>query len=196
MRQIGEVIRLQVQVRSLKVAAGTGKGKRYDTGGLVSVPELILDEHGVTGRSDAGEEVPDVHHRRHPASQYRGENGISIGFTSHYAAMRDRFGDHLIDGIAGENILIQTAESVDERDVQTGLLIETVDGQRAHLGELCVATPCVPFSRFALQLSDDTKPNRMLTEALQFLNEGMRGLYLTLQGEPVVITVSAAVYVV
>jgi hypothetical protein len=140
--------------------------------------------------------VPDVHHGDHSASQFRGENGISVGFTAHYAAMRERFGDHLTDGIAGENILVETAEYVDERDIQAGLLIETVEGNRARLGDVCVATPCVPFSRFALKLGDDTKPDRALTGALQFLNEGMRGFYLTLQGEPVEIAVGAAVYAV
>lgn len=194
MRQVGKVVRLQVQTESLKVASG--RGKRYETSALTSVPVLVLDGRGVTGRSSRGEDVPDVHHGDHPASQFRGENGISVGFTAHYTAMRERFGDHLTDGIAGENILIETAEYVDERDIQAGVLIETVDGNSARLGDVCVATPCVPFSRFALHLDDDSKPDRALTGALQFLNDGMRGFYLTLQGEPVEISLGAAVYVV
>ncbi len=194
MRPIGQVLRLQVQTRSLKVA--TDQGKRYDTTPLVSVPNLLLSEQGVVGRSNLGEDVPDVHHRNHPASKFRGENGISIGFTSHYAAMRDRFGDHLTDGIAGENILVETSEFVSNSDVQAGLLIDTTDGGRTHLGDVCVATPCVPFSRFALQLAGDANSDRALTGALQFLNEGMRGFYLTPKEGPVMIAIGAAVYVV
>jgi hypothetical protein len=194
MRPIGRVLRLQVQTESLKFT--TGREKRYDTRALVSVPELVLAGHGVTGRPDSGDDVPDVHHRDHPASTFRGENGISIGFTSHYAAMRDRFGDHLTDGIAGENILIETEDIVHDSDVQTGLLIDAVDGRQALLGDISVATPCVPFSRFAFQLADEAKPDRALIGALQFLNDGMRGFYLTLRGELVVIAIGAAVYVV
>lgn len=194
MRPIGQIARLQVQTQSLKVAAGPGK--RYDTRALVNVPELVLDEHGVTGRSDSGEDMPDVHHRDHPASQFRGENGISIGFTSHYAAMRQRFGDHLADGIAGENILVETDDLVRDSDVQAGLLVEAANGSRARLGDVCVATPCVPFSLYALHKTPQTKPDRTITEALQFLNDGRRGFYVTLKGEPVVIAVGAAVYLV
>ena len=192
MQRIGTVVRLQVQTASLKV--GAGRGQRYDTSALVNVPELVLDGAGVTGRSADGKDVPDVHHRDHPASKFRGENGISVGFTSHYATMRQRFGDHLVDGIAGENILVETEDQVHDGNVQAGLLIDATDGSVAHLGDACVATPCVPFSRFALQLGPEIKPDRAVTEALQFLNEGMRGFYLTLQGKPAVITVGAAVY--
>lgn len=192
MQMIGRIIRLQVQARSLKVAAG--RGERYDPGALVSVPELALDGRGVVGRSAWGDDLLDIHHPDHLVSRFRHGNSISMGFTSHYAAMRERFGDHLTDGIAGENILTDTESSLRDADLQAGLLIETIDGSLAHLGQARIATPCVPFARYALRLASETASDRSVTTALQFLNEGMRGFYLTLQGEPVIVAVGATVY--
>lgn len=191
---IGRVARLQVQTESLKVPAG--RGQRYDPGPLVSVPELSLDGQGVAGRSAWGDDVPDVHHPAHPSSRFRGQNGISVGFTSHYAKMRERFGNHLTDGIAGENILIETNMVLREADLQAGLVIETLDGSGVLLSEAQVATPCVPFTRYALRHSPEVAPDRTITGSLQFLNGGTRGFYLTLQGDPAVIAVGAPVYLV
>src|SRR5207253_1296007 len=76
---------------------------------LLSVPALDLGESGVSAWNAQGERILDVHHKDHPASRnVRGSNGISIGFTAHYDALRARFGTHLEDGLAGENILVQT----------------------------------------------------------------------------------------
>jgi hypothetical protein len=192
MQIIGRIVRLQIQARSLKVAAG--RGERYDPGALVSVPELALDGRGAVGRSAWGEDLLDIHHPDHLASRFRHGNGISMGFTSHYAAMRERFGDHLTDGIAGENILTSTESSLRDADLQAGLLIETIEGSLAYLGQARVATPCVPFARYALRLAIGTVPDRAVTAALQFLNEGRRGFYLTLRDEPVIVAVGATVY--
>lgn len=192
MHIIGRIVRLQVQIESLKV--GGGRGQRYDPSALISVPELALDGQGVIGRSAWNDDLPDVHHPGHPASRFRGGNGISVGFTSHYAAMRERFGDHLTDGTAGENVVIHAETMFGDADLETGLLIETIDGNHALLGEARVATPCVPFARYALRLATGTAPDRSVTAALQFLNAGRRGFYLTLQSEPVIIAVGASVY--
>ncbi len=194
MQRIGQVARLQVQTESLKVSVG--RGQRYDPGPLVGVPELALDGQGIVGRSPWGDDVPDVHHPAHPSSRFRGQNGISVGFTSHYAKMRERFGHHLTDGIAGENILIETNTTLREADLQAGLVIETPDGSSVLLSEAQVATPCVPFARYALHRSLEAAPGHTITESLRFLNGGMRGFYLTLQGNPANIAAGASVYLV
>ncbi|HEV2109104.1 MAG TPA: hypothetical protein VGR16_12645 [Thermomicrobiales bacterium] len=194
MQRIGRVARLQVQAERLKMSVG--RGQRYDPGPLVSVPELALDGMGVVGRSAWGDDVPDVHHPAHPLSRFRGQNGISVGFTSHYTKMRERFGNHLTDGIAGENILIETNVVLHEAELQAGLVLETLDGRGVLLSEVQVATPCVPFTRYALHHPPEAAPDRTITESLQFLNGGMRGFYLALQGDPAVITVGTPVYLV
>src|SRR2546426_4214324 len=48
--------------------------------------------------------------RSHPNTKNEdGAHGVSIGFTTHYALMRERFGDRLTPGCAGENVLVETA---------------------------------------------------------------------------------------
>src|SRR5690242_19922688 len=100
MRLIGSIARLQVQEVSLKV--GRLRWRHYEPSGLRSVPELEVNDGGVLGWAADGRPIADVHHRDHPDSKNRGgENGISLGFTSHYRTMREHFAGHLTDGIAG-----------------------------------------------------------------------------------------------
>jgi len=187
-RCIGVIVRLQVQVSSLKV--GELPARHYDPSPLRSVAALTLTPAGVVASLEPGTEVVDVHHRDHPASkQRRGKNALSIGFTAHYAAMRDRFGAHLRDGIAGENILVETGRMLAEEDLAGGVTIETQGGASIPLQRIMIAAPCVEFSRFALRFPDDHRPDATVTDALQFLHRGMRGYYAGYDGEPVVITV-------
>src|SRR5215213_4955558 len=98
MRLLGEIVRLQVQISSLKV--GTPPQRRYDPFPLREVASLALSVNGVTGWTEDGREIQDVHNLIHPESKNRGgTNGISIGFDAHYGAMCARFGQHLADGI-------------------------------------------------------------------------------------------------
>jgi hypothetical protein len=195
MRFLGEIVRLQTQVESLKV--GVAPHRRYDPAGIRTVPVLRLDETGVEG-IDGETALADVHNSSHPASKNRaGSNGISVGFTTHYAAMRERFGDHLPDGIAGENILVAldpAAGVLTEADVSGGLTIETAGGARVALEQVIVAAPCVEFSRYALQFPDDARPDRTVTEAVQFLDQGMRGYYAAYHGPAVTIAIGDRVY--
>jgi hypothetical protein len=187
MRSLGRIVRLQVQTASLKVGA---RPRRYDPGPLLAVPAVRLTPEGVVGLTPDGQDIVDVHHRHHPASKNRdGENGLSIGFTWHYRAMRDRFGDHLDDGLAGENILVETDRSIDEDELAGGLLIAGQDGARLSLHSVFVAAPCVEFTRFALRWPDDVRPDRSVTEALKFLDNGLRGYYASYAGPPAVIAV-------
>ena len=172
--EIGRIVRLQVQVTSLKVPGP--RFRAYDPAGIRTVRSLLLDDGGVTGLNEAGERLPDVHHRDHPASRFRGENGISVGFTSHYTAMRARFAGRLADGEAGENILIETDQTRAERDLAGGLEIATERGT-VILRSIVVADPCVEFARHLLDWPADARPDRTVGDAVTFLGGGVRGFY-------------------
>jgi hypothetical protein len=180
MELIGTVVRLQVQQSSLK--AGERPRRWYDPAPICSVSTLTLDANGVTGWTEGGTMVPDVHNATHPASKFVSDNSISFGFTSHYARMRERFGDHLADGIAGENILVETERIFREEEFARGICIEGADGATIELGEIRFAEPCAEFSRFSLRYDIATPSDRAVTEALLFLREGTRGFYAGVRG--------------
>jgi hypothetical protein len=191
-RLIGTIVRLQVQESSLKVG---DKPRRYDPAPIQSVPALSVSSAGVVGLAKKGQSIVDVHNHDHPASKNRrGENGISIGFTGHYRVMRQRFGQHLADGIAGENILIEADRQFQEEELAGGVVVEGTGGKQLELRPVIVAAPCVEFSRYALKFPDGDRPDTTVTEALQFLDAGMRGFYATYEGEPAVIEVGARVF--
>jgi hypothetical protein len=122
-------------------------------------------------------------------------NGISIGFTAHYAAMRERFGAHLDNGAAGENVLVQTpsTSTISLEALQGGIAVRTRDSQLARLDNVLVAEPCVEFTRFALRFGDADRPGDEVTEGLRFLRGGMRGFYATFAGASVVVRPGDAV---
>jgi hypothetical protein len=191
-RLIGTIGRLQIQESSLKVG---NRPRRYDPAPIRSVPALSVSAAGVVGLVENGETIVDVHHHDHPASKNRGgENGISLGFTGHYQAMRQRFGQHLADGIAGENILIEADRQFQVDDLALGVVVEGTDGRRLELRPIIVAAPCVEFSRYALRFPEGARPDGTVTEALRFLDAGMRGFYATYGGEPAVVEVGARVF--
>ncbi|MDQ3412826.1 MAG: MOSC domain-containing protein [Chloroflexota bacterium] len=194
MPEIGPIIVLQVQVSSLKV--GEAPRKRYDPRPILPVPALELDPDGAIGLPADGSRVVDVHHLRHAATkQRRGLNGLSIGFTSHYAEMRDRFDNALPDGMAGENILVATDRHWTEEELAPGLAIVTKAGRRLAIERVMVAAPCVEFTRWAMRFPDDGRPDRTVTEGVRFLDHGMRGYYAAYDGEPVTIAVGDRVFV-
>jgi MOSC domain len=123
-----------------------------------------------------GTEIIDVHNVSHPQSRNGGANGISVGFTAHYAAMRAHFGAHLSDGIAGENILVETASTIKLSDLGKRLVFQNQAGTFVYLDNLLVAPPCEPFSRFALRQSPPVEAATMKA-TLQFLDDGTRGFY-------------------
>ena len=191
-RLIGTIVRLQVQESSLKVG---DKPRRYDPAPIQSVPALSVSADGVVGLAENGETILDVHHFDHPTSKNRGgENGISLGFTGHYREMRQRFGQHLADGIAGENILIEADRQFQVEELAAGVVVEGTAGRRLELRPVIVAAPCVEFSRYALKFPDGDRPDATVTEALRFLDAGMRGFYATYEGEPAVVEVGAQVF--
>lgn len=179
---LGPIVRLQVQAEKIK--SGKGPRERYTPAEhLTPVQTLLLDNGGVHGITVTGEVVEDVHHRDHPRSRFRGINGISFLAIGHYAKMREHFGEHLTDGIAGESVLVDYDGIMTLEDLAGGLVIGTGD-QAVELHIWSVAHPCAPFSRFATRLPDDAKPDRRITEALQFLDDGTRGFYGVLDDVP------------
>jgi hypothetical protein len=158
------------------------------------VTQLIVEPSGAIGQTDWGDDVIDVHHRDHPATKHRaGSNGISLLFTGHYQAMRERFGAHLSDGIAGENVLVALEAILGVADISRAI-IEGNDGRRLEFAPIIVAAPCVEFARFALRFPDDARPDRSVTEAVRFLDGGMRGFYAAYDGPPAVVQVGDRVY--
>ena len=193
MELIGTIVRLQVQRASLKV--GESPRRRYEPAPLCRVPALSTSRAGVSGITEASAMVLDVHHQDHPASKNSGGmNGISVGFSSSYQAMRRRFGDHLEDGVAGENVLVQTDPRFGEFRPTGPLVVETAEGEHLLLERIVAAEPCVEFSRYALCYPPDAPSDSQVSEALSFLRHGMRGYYATYAGEPRLMRLGDRVY--
>jgi len=187
---IGTIVRLQVQQSSLK--PGERPRRWFDPAPLLAVPALAVSEAGVVGLPPDGEPVIDVHNRDHPASKHGEGNGISVGFTSHYARMRARLGAQLVDGIAGENVLVQTERDFLRGDLPAILVVEGGDGI-IHFRGARVIEPCVEFSRYALGYRGSPaapeEPDPTVTAMLTFLRQGMRGYCATYAGGVTVLRV-------
>ena len=179
MQEIGRITLLQVQ-RSKLVIEDQQQASYYDPTPLLAVESLQLMPEGVIGRTADGSRVMDVHHTHHPDSQnLKGLNGVSLGFTSHYRSMRQAFGNHLVDGSAGENIIVEAETILTLGDLGERLVIQTQStGQKIYLTRLKVATPCVEFSQFAAN-GGMPMAAEQLKATLQYLNEGRRGFYAT-----------------
>lgn len=179
MRSIGTVARLQIQRGSLKT--GEKPTRLYDPALLLSVPALNVTPDGALGGTPDGSWIVDVHHRGHPHTKNEdGLHGVSLGFTSHYAAMRQHFGDRVEVGCAGENIIATTDRRFTYEELAGGVAIVAPDGQeRVRLRVLQVAHPCRPFTGWAL--GKQVEPEE-LKKHLQFLDNGMRGFYCVGEG--------------
>jgi len=174
MRDVGRIVRLQIQRSSLKT--GEKPTRVYDPAPLLVVDRLALGPDGVLGEGSDGSWLVDVHHRAHPRTKNEdGAHGVSLGFTSHYALMRDRFGEGITLGCAGENIIVETERRIAFQDLERGVALLAPDGQEiARLEVLQVAQPCRPFSGWAL---GGVVEAHVLKETLQFLDGGTRGYY-------------------
>lgn len=182
MRTIGTVTRLQIQRSSLKT--GDKPTRHYDPAPLLAVPRLSVTPDGVLGGGGTsdGAWIVDVHHRAHPETKNAdGLHGVSLGFTSHYAAMRHHFGERIVMGCAGENIIVATDRPFTYEDLAGGVAIVPQDGpERVRLRVLEVAHPCRPFTGWALG-GRQVEPE-VLKSHLQFLDGGMRGFYCVGEG--------------
>ena len=197
MHEIGRIKQVQIQPSPLKVESSDFT--YYDPAPLLVVESLELTPDGVFGFPINGKRVIDVHHVDHPTSgNHHGTNGVSFGFTSHYETMRTQFGEHMVDGCAGENILIETDDIITLSDLGTGIAIQSKEtGQFVYLTKFKVAAPCVEFSQFAANhgLPLAAAP---LKATLQFLHHGRRGFYATAEAQetPVLVRADDRVFVV
>lgn len=179
MRLLGEIARLQIQRQSLTI--GTGPTRYFDPAALLVVDELFLTPGGACAPAPDGSCLVDVHHAAHPFSRSRRENSLSFGFSRHYESMRARFGERFTFGCAAENIIITgAAPRVTLEEVAAGIMVETANGLAA-LSRVIVATPCMPFAKFALGNPDASA--EAIKSALQFLDHGVRGFYCAFAGE-------------
>ena len=184
-REIGAVKLVQLQPSGLIIE--TPSGYFYDASRRVEVDQLLITSKGIEATTPGGKHVLDIHHMDHPNKEYDDDDLVCIGFTSHYNAMRTHFGDHMVDGIAGENIIIDFDQEVWPEDLGQRIAIENAEtGQLALLDMESFAAPCQEFSHFAAQSQDEKLPADELKSILQFLGNGRRGFLLVLskdQGE-------------
>ena len=173
LNRIGPIERLQIQRERLII--GTRPDQVYRPDPLIAVDSMVLSPDGPLAKVDGGWVVA-VHHAAHPANPVPNlDRMLSVGFTSHYAAMAAHFGSAPI-GIAGENIIVAADRMITAPELAGGLVVERPDGAQLELKGATVAEPCVPFTRFMLNdLEADldlVQPNR------EFLRNGMRGFVM------------------
>lgn len=178
-QELGIVKLMQLQSSGLIIE--TPSGYFYDASRRVEVDRLLITSKGIEATTPEGDHVLDIHHIDHPDKAYDNDDLISIGFTSHYEAMRARFGEHMVDGIAGENIIIDYEEEVWPEDLGQQIGIENTETERVVLLDLVsFAAPCDEFSHFAAQSQHERLSADELKDILQFLNNGRRGYLLVL----------------
>lgn len=191
-RRLGTVSLVQLQPRGLIIDVSGPSPFRsfYDASRRVEVDRLEITPRGIEATLPTGERVLDIHHLDHPDKAYGDDDLVCVGFSAHYAAMRAAFGNHLVDGVAGENVLIDYSEEVWPEDLGRALAIENQDtGEVATLEMASFAAPCVEFSRFCAQRQHDEIPAHKLGEILRFLGNGRRGFLLVLDDAHDVVTV-------
>ena len=181
---IGPIVRLQVQRDALKV--GEKGSRRYHIEPIITVAQLRVTPDGAVGLAPDGD-ILDAHHRDHPLHKNDdGVHGLSIGFTTHYTAMQQRFGPHVSVGAAGENLIVEAARRFTLADVERGLVVFDAAGvEKGRLTRVEIAHPCKAFTGFALR--HETVPPDAFKQSMQFLDGGLRGFYCTWAGRPTVL---------
>ena len=184
--KIGEIALLQVHGDVVK------RVHRYDPAPLVRVDEASVDANGMLGWTGSGW-VVDVHHTSWPEPGPR--RPLSIGFTSHYAKMADRFGDVTV-GAAGENIIVRT-ESVITLDALGQKIVIRGEGREVELLPVKVAKPCMQFTSYMLDLPE-VGDFEVIKDDLHFLGDGMRGFIVSIENgaDPARVHVGDEVFVV
>ncbi len=105
-KYLGTVKLVQLQPNGLIIEKSSGYF--YDETRRVEVDQLLINKKGIEATTPNGVHVLDIHHLDHPDKEYDDDDLVCIGFTSHYDKMRESFGDHIVYGSAGENIIIDT----------------------------------------------------------------------------------------
>src|SRR5204863_8388310 len=105
MRELGRVVRLQIQRSSLKT--GEKPHRVYDPAPILTVERLSVSPDGALGEAANDAWMVNIHHRMHPSTKNPdGEHAISSGFTSHYDLTRARLAARITPGFAGGNIRV------------------------------------------------------------------------------------------
>jgi hypothetical protein len=191
-RRLGVVSLVQLQPEGLLIETPgkTPSGYFYDAGRRVEVDRLQITPRGIEATLPGGERALDIHHLDHPDKAYEDDDLVSIGFTAHYDAMRREFGEHIVDGIAGENIIIEAPDEIWPDDLGARVGIEDQDtGRVAELVVVEFASPCVEFGQFCAQRQYEEIVTSRMREILQFLGRGRRGFLLVLDEGHDVVTV-------
>jgi len=176
---LATVARLQVQRSRLK--PGPPGARVYDPAPLLEVTALDVGPRGVVGVTSAGP-VLDVHHADHPDTRnVRLVNGLSLLLRAHYERLRQAYGPHLVDGVAGESLLLDAVRPWTAEDLLGTLELETEHGW-LELTDVVPAPPCVEFSRFCLDDLEATAGGEPVQTALEDLDHGARGYYARTTG--------------
>lgn len=174
--KIGEIVLTQFQLDKLR--EGIGDSRNYDPSNLAEGP-LLLTPWGVLGEWHDGWAV-DRHHRDHPQNTtHNPDRTLSVGFTSHYEEMGHRFGDIEL-GAGGENLIVNVDRRMLIDDLTGSLSIRSGEGATLELGPAAVAAPCVPFTKFCL--NDHDAPPEAVSENRAWLDYGMRGFVMSIEG--------------
>jgi hypothetical protein len=178
-RDLGIINLVQLQPRGLIIEKAPGYF--YDESRRLVVDRLFINSKGIEAITPDGERVLDIHHLDHPDKKYDDDDLVCIGFTSHYDKMQERFGEHMVYGSAGENIIIEYPREVWLDDLGSRIGIENQEtGQLLILDQAQIAAPCEEFSHFAARRQNEKIPAAELKEILQFLHNGRRGFLLVL----------------
>jgi len=164
---LGPIVRLQVHRNAVKA------NEAYDPKPLVSVDLASFDAGGMIGW-DGTAWLVDNHHRSHPDGGDAPRRSLSIGFTSHYDAMEERFGTTVQPGIGAENVIIDVDDLVPLERLQGGIEIRTHSGDVVTLRQPLVAAPCREFTSYLLGLGRRAERAEVAAD-LEFLSAGMRG---------------------
>lgn len=181
------IVRLQIQTRPMKV--GRAPLREYRPEALQPVDRLLTSPRGNLGEWSDGtgpRRELDVHHQDHPQSRDRkGRGGISVLGTGDYLRLRETYGPQLVDGAAGESVLVDAPDGLAELPFGEEFAIRTSSGMiNFHLGR--VADPCVEFSRFCLGEPPSAEVSDAVRKALIDLDDGHRGYRAAARDEGVI----------
>jgi hypothetical protein len=167
------IVRMQVQREPVKV--GRAPMRTYRPAAIVPVDRLLTGPRGVHGVTGDDEEILDVHHQDHPRSRDRkGRAGVLFMGTGDYRALRERYGDHVVDGIAGETVLLDAPAGLARLGLPPVATVFTADGP-LEWHDVREAEPCVEFSRFCLRQEPSPVVDDAVRQALVDLDRGARG---------------------
>jgi hypothetical protein len=167
------IVRLQVQRSPLRT--GRAPMRSYDPASLASVTSIRVDSRGAYGITADGEVIMDVHHQDHPQTRDpKGRAGVLFIGTGDYRVLRKRYGDHVIDGMAGETMLVDAPDGLASLDMPDTVTVLTADGP-LELHGIRDAAPCVEFSRYCLREAPSPVVDDAVRQALIDLDYGSRG---------------------